>query len=112
MSLPVFWFLVIAFLSQVQCLFKICFDIINVLTSGIKDGYMFEVVGDGNTPVGNYTLTATPESVGRSGRCTFTFNKRTGTVAVKATKAGSRVTVNPTPLATAAGSSRCGSSSA
>lgn len=32
-----------------------------LLASGIKGGYMFELQGDGNTPVSGYTVTATPD---------------------------------------------------
>jgi len=44
-----------------------------VLASGIKGGYIFEITGDGNTPVAGYTLTATPDgshSLGSS-QCVF-----------------------------------------
>ena len=33
----------------------------SVLATGIKGGYIFEIKGDGNTPVAGYTLTATPD---------------------------------------------------
>ena len=45
----------------------------SVLASGIKGGYIFEIKGDGNTPVAGYTLTATPDgshSLGAS-QCVF-----------------------------------------
>jgi prepilin-type N-terminal cleavage/methylation domain-containing protein len=42
-----------------------------VLTSGIKSGYVFEINGDGKTPSASYTLTANPVSTGFSGRCGF-----------------------------------------
>lgn len=44
-----------------------------ILASGIKGGYMFEIKGDGNTPVAGYTVTATPDgshSLGSS-QCIF-----------------------------------------
>ena len=44
-----------------------------ILASGIKGGYIFEIKGDGNTPVSGYTLTATPDgshSLGSS-QCIF-----------------------------------------
>ena len=41
------------------------------LAAGMKSGYTFELVADGNTPARAYTLTATPDSVGTTGRCTF-----------------------------------------
>jgi type II secretory pathway pseudopilin PulG len=44
------------------------------LTSGIKNGYVFEVVGDGNKPTASYTVSASPET-SVSGRCTVTSNE-------------------------------------
>lgn len=41
------------------------------LAAGIKSGYVFSLTGDGSKPSGGYTLTATPESSGVSGRCSF-----------------------------------------
>jgi type IV pilus assembly protein PilA len=41
------------------------------LASGLKSGYIFDLTGDGSKPTGSYTLTATPESSGVSGRCSF-----------------------------------------
>jgi type II secretory pathway pseudopilin PulG len=48
-----------------------CLIMDNALTSGMKSGYIFELVGDGNTPATGYTLTAVPQSLGNSGRCAF-----------------------------------------
>jgi prepilin-type N-terminal cleavage/methylation domain-containing protein len=45
-----------------------CLIMDEALTSGLKSGYMFEIVADGNTPSTSYTVTALPES-GLSGRC-------------------------------------------
>jgi len=45
-----------------------CIIMDEALTSGLKNGYMFEVVGDGNKPTTGYTVSASPES-GLSGRC-------------------------------------------
>jgi type IV pilus assembly protein PilA len=47
----------------------------DALTSGLKDGYTFELVGDGNRPNANYTLTAAPESAWTTGRCAYTSNE-------------------------------------
>ena len=47
----------------------------NALTSGLKDGYTFEVVGDGTNPVRGYTITATPVSSNASGRCVITADQ-------------------------------------
>jgi type IV pilus assembly protein PilA len=51
-----------------------CLIMDEALTSGLKTGYMFEIVGDGNTPTASYTLTAAPES-GLSGRCGISSNQ-------------------------------------
>lgn len=45
-----------------------CIIMDDALTSGLKGGYIFEVVNDGNKPSANYSVTATPES-SVSGRC-------------------------------------------
>jgi type IV pilus assembly protein PilA len=51
-----------------------CLIMDEALTSGIKSGYMFEVVGDGNKPSMGYTVNASPES-GVSGRCSISSNQ-------------------------------------
>jgi type IV pilus assembly protein PilA len=51
-----------------------CLIMDEALTSGLKSGYMFEIVADGNTPATSYTVTATPES-GISGRCNVSSNE-------------------------------------
>ncbi len=45
-----------------------CIIMDEALTSGLKNGYMFEIVGDGNKPSSGYTVTASPES-SLNGRC-------------------------------------------
>jgi type IV pilus assembly protein PilA len=45
-----------------------CIIMDDALTSGLKNGYMFELVNDGNTPSASYTVTATPES-NATGHC-------------------------------------------
>jgi type II secretory pathway pseudopilin PulG len=52
-----------------------CIIMDDALTSGLKDGYTFKLVGDGNHPIGNYTLTAAPESAGATGRCSYTTSE-------------------------------------
>jgi type IV pilus assembly protein PilA len=52
-----------------------CIIMDDALTSGLKDGYTFELVGDGNHPNANYTLTAAPESAGATGRCSYSANE-------------------------------------
>jgi type IV pilus assembly protein PilA len=47
-----------------------CLIMDEALTSGIKSGYIFEIVGDGNKPTIAYTVNASPES-GVSGRCSI-----------------------------------------
>ena len=44
------------------------------LTNGIKNGYVFEIVGDGNKPTTSYRVSASPET-SVSGRCTVTTNE-------------------------------------
>ena len=51
-----------------------CLIMDEALTSGMKSGYIFEIVGDGNTPTASYSVTATPES-GVSGRCNISSNE-------------------------------------
>lgn len=51
-----------------------CLIMDEALTSGLKNGYMFEIVGDGNAPTAGYTVTAMPES-GVSGRCDISSNE-------------------------------------
>ncbi|HEY6271415.1 MAG TPA: hypothetical protein VIX19_05405 [Terriglobales bacterium] len=50
------------------------------LASGLKNGYMFEVLADGNTPAMSYTVTATPQSLGSSGHCSYSANSSSGGV--------------------------------
>lgn len=45
-----------------------CIIMDDALTSGMKSGYIFELVNDGNKPSQSYTVTATPES-SATGRC-------------------------------------------
>jgi prepilin-type N-terminal cleavage/methylation domain-containing protein len=45
-----------------------CIIMDEALTSGLKSGYMFDLVNDGKTPALSYTVNATPES-NASGRC-------------------------------------------
>jgi prepilin-type N-terminal cleavage/methylation domain-containing protein len=51
-----------------------CLIMDEALTSGMKSGYIFEIVGDGNTPTTSYTVNATPES-GVSGRCNISSSQ-------------------------------------
>jgi type IV pilus assembly protein PilA len=44
------------------------------LTNGIKNGYVFEIVGDGNKPTSSYKVSASPET-SVSGRCTVTSSE-------------------------------------
>lgn len=51
------------------------------LGTGLKDGYMFEIIGDGNVPDRTYRLTGVPQSLGASGNCAFSSDQ-TGAVQV------------------------------
>ena len=51
-----------------------CLIMDEALTSGIKSGYIFEIVGDGNKPTIAYTVNASPES-GVSGRCSISSSQ-------------------------------------
>ena len=51
-----------------------CLIMDDVLTSGLKSGYVFEIVGDGNKPTAAYVVSATPAST-VSGRCTIAANQ-------------------------------------
>ncbi len=51
-----------------------CIIMDEALTSGLKSGYVFELVGDGNKPTTSYSLSASPES-SVSGRCTVSSNE-------------------------------------
>ena len=51
-----------------------CLIMDEALTSGLKSGYIFDIVADGNTPATSYTVTATPET-GLSGRCNVSSNE-------------------------------------
>jgi hypothetical protein len=68
----------------------------DALTSGVKDGYMFELVGDGSTPVSNYTLTATPLSTGTTGRCTYSSGQ-SGQISVVNQPSGGRFSAGSSP---------------
>jgi type II secretory pathway pseudopilin PulG len=51
-----------------------CLIMDEALTSGIKSGYIFEIVGDGNKPTVTYTVNAAPESA-VSGRCSISSSQ-------------------------------------
>ena len=51
-----------------------CLIMDEALTSGIKSGYIFEIVGDGNKPSLAYAVNASPES-SVSGRCSIASNQ-------------------------------------
>ncbi len=62
-----------------------CLIMDDALTSGLKDGYTFDLVGDGNHPDANYTLTAAPVSAGTTGRCAFATSESGQVAATPAT---------------------------
>lgn len=45
------------------------------LSTGMKDGYLFEIIGDGNTPDTSYKLTGVPESSTSGGSCGFSSDQ-------------------------------------
>lgn len=51
-----------------------CIIMDEALTSGLKSGYIFELVNDGKKPSVSYTISATPES-SASGRCSVSSNE-------------------------------------
>lgn len=51
-----------------------CLIMDEALTSGLKSGYIFELVNDGKKPSVSYTISATPES-SASGRCSVSSNE-------------------------------------
>ncbi len=51
-----------------------CIIMDDALTSGLKNGYIYELVGDGKKPTQSYTVTATPES-SATGRCGVSTNE-------------------------------------
>lgn len=77
-----------------------CLIMDEALASGLKNGYIFEIVGDGSTPSTSYTVSATPES-GVSGRCSISSNEG-GDI---------RLSIPGAPTSTGAKTSGSGSSS-
>ena len=51
-----------------------CLIMDDTLTSGLKSGYVFEILGDGKKPSYGYELSASPES-NVTGRCTISSNE-------------------------------------
>ncbi len=45
------------------------------LTGGLKSGYAFDLMSDGQKPAQGYTLTARPVVTGTTGRCAFTSDQ-------------------------------------
>lgn len=60
-----------------------CLIMDEALTNGLKGGYTFDILGDGQVPTQAYTLTALPQSTSVSGNCTFTSNQG-GAITAKA----------------------------
>jgi prepilin-type N-terminal cleavage/methylation domain-containing protein len=56
-----------------------CIIMDNTLTGGLKSGYAFDLVNDGQIPSQDYTLTASPQSGLTSGRCSF-FSDQAGAI--------------------------------
>jgi type II secretory pathway pseudopilin PulG len=72
-----------------------CLIMDEVLTGGLKGGYTFDLVGDGQVPSQAYTLTVLPEFSGTSGSCSFTSNQ-TGVISAKSSTAGKFSLANST----------------
>jgi type IV pilus assembly protein PilA len=72
-----------------------CLIMDDALTSGVKSGYTFDVVGDGTTPVKGYTITATPVSADASGRCGFTADQSGQILVIGPGGVVTRFTANP-----------------
>lgn len=64
-----------------------CLIMDETLTSGLKSGYIFELVNDGKKPSLSYTISATPES-NASGRCSVSSNE-SGDLHITALSGGS-----------------------
>jgi hypothetical protein len=47
----------------------------DMLATGIKSGYLFDLTGDGATPDAEYSLTAAPVSNGYTGQCSFSSDQ-------------------------------------
>lgn len=65
-----------------------CIIMDEVLTSGLKNGYMFEILTDGSKPAAAYTATATPQTLGSSGNCSYSSNQSGDIHATAAKNAG------------------------
>ena len=70
-----------------------CIIMDDALLSGLKGGYIFEILGDGNKPTSSYSVTATPQSATASGRCSFGSNQ-TGTIFKVPTAGGGQFTIS------------------
>jgi type IV pilus assembly protein PilA len=69
-----------------------CIIMDDALLSGLKSGYVFEILGDGNKPAGSFSVSATPQSSAASGRCSFGSNE-TGSIFKIPTSGGGRIAV-------------------
>ena len=59
-----------------------CLLMDDALASGVKSGYIFTLTGDGSKPAVGYTLTASPQASGVSGRCSFSSDA-SGQITIK-----------------------------
>lgn len=75
----------------------------STLASGLKSGYLFDLLGDGKTPDLSYTVTATPAS-SSAGDCSFSMNQSGAIQLLDSSPAAGRAASN-----TLAGSSGAGS---
>lgn len=72
-----------------------CIIMDEALANGLKNGYMFGILTDGNTPAAAYTATATPQTLGNTGNCSYTSNQ-SGEIQAVANKGSGRFTVTST----------------
>lgn len=73
-----------------------CIIMDETLISGVKNGYVFQVLTDGSMPAETYTATATPQGLGRTGHCSYTSNQ-SGAIQSTPTNNAGRFTIgNPT----------------
>lgn len=73
----------------------------DTLATGIKNGYVFDLTGDGSTPNTAYSVSAVPVSNGFSGECSFT-SSQSGTITAQVNTSHTSI------LQMGGGSSGCG----
>ena len=69
-----------------------CIIMDDALTSGLKNGYVFDIIPDSNKPAMSYTISATPESAGSTGQCSY-VSDQTGGIQAAPAKTGGKFTL-------------------